>query len=140
MYACLRAEGNWAILAECARYFSPRWEETSANAVVVDMRGSHLLFGSPQEIAAAMTTVLGFQSMSPLPAIQILRPLRHMAFAALALFRPVKREPSSLHHSEHALAADRRAIQNVDGVIQVRAKKIRPLSIASIATASHDLH
>jgi error-prone DNA polymerase len=31
-------------------------------------------------------------------------------------------------------------IQNIDGVIHVRAKKIRPLSFAPIATASHDFH
>jgi error-prone DNA polymerase len=31
-------------------------------------------------------------------------------------------------------------IQNVDGVIHIRAKKIRPLSFAPIATASHDFH
>jgi len=59
MYACLHAEGNSAILAECARYFSPQWEETSPNTVLVDMRGAHLLFGSPQEIASAMTNRAG---------------------------------------------------------------------------------
>jgi error-prone DNA polymerase len=31
-------------------------------------------------------------------------------------------------------------IQNVDGVIHIRAEKIRPLSFAPIATASHDFH
>jgi error-prone DNA polymerase len=31
-------------------------------------------------------------------------------------------------------------LQNVDGVIHVRAKKIRPLNFAPIATASHDFH
>jgi error-prone DNA polymerase len=32
------------------------------------------------------------------------------------------------------------ANQNVDGVIHVRAKKIRPLTVDPIATASHDFH
>jgi protein ImuB len=59
MYACLHAEGNLAILAECARYFSPRREETSATTVLVDMGGSHLLFGSPEEVAVAMTNRAG---------------------------------------------------------------------------------
>jgi hypothetical protein len=59
MYACLHAEGNLAILAECARYFLPRWEETSTNTVLVDMRALHLLFGSPEEVAAAMTNRAG---------------------------------------------------------------------------------
>jgi protein ImuB len=59
MYVCLHAEGNLAILADCARYFSPRFEENSANTVLVDMRGSHLLFGPPHEIASAMTNRAG---------------------------------------------------------------------------------
>jgi protein ImuB len=59
MYACLHADGNLAILAECARYFSPHWEETSPKAVLIDMRGSCRLFGSAQKIAAAMTNRAG---------------------------------------------------------------------------------
>jgi hypothetical protein len=57
MYACLHADGNFAILAECARYISPQWEETPPKAVLIDMRGPYRLFGSAQEIAAAMTSL-----------------------------------------------------------------------------------
>lgn len=59
MYACLYAEGNLALLVECARYFSPRYEEYSADAVLVDLRGAGLLFGSWAEIADAMQRRIG---------------------------------------------------------------------------------
>jgi hypothetical protein len=59
MYACLHAPGNLAALVECAREFSPYFEEISADAVLVDLRGLRLLFGSPDDIALAMTNRAG---------------------------------------------------------------------------------
>ncbi len=59
MFACLHAEGNQALLMECARQFSPRFEATSDNTVLVDLRGLGLLFGSPEEIAVAITNRAG---------------------------------------------------------------------------------
>jgi nucleotidyltransferase/DNA polymerase involved in DNA repair len=59
MYACLHAEGNQALLIECARHFSPRFEEPTANTVLIDLRGLGLLYGSPSEIAAAMLNRVG---------------------------------------------------------------------------------
>jgi protein ImuB len=60
MYACLHADGNLALLVECARQFSPYFEEILPSTVLVDLRGLNLLFGSAAEIAAAMTNRAGF--------------------------------------------------------------------------------
>ena len=51
MYACLHAAGNSALLVECAGYFSPLFEATSPDAVLVDLQGLERLFGSAKEIA-----------------------------------------------------------------------------------------
>jgi protein ImuB len=59
MYACLHAEGNSAILVDCARHFSPYSEQTSSGTVLIDMRGSAELFGGPQDIASAMNNRAG---------------------------------------------------------------------------------
>src|ERR1019366_5857124 len=59
MYACLHAEGNPALLVECARYFSPRIEETSPDTVLVDVRGLGSLVGEPKEIAQAIANRAG---------------------------------------------------------------------------------
>ena len=60
MYACLHASGNPALLIECARHFSPRIEETSADTVLFDIRGLGSLIGGPHEIAQAIETRAGF--------------------------------------------------------------------------------
>src|SRR5580658_2161167 len=59
MYACLHAAGNPALLVECARYFSPRIEETSSDTVLFDVRGLGFLIGGPCEIARAIENRAG---------------------------------------------------------------------------------
>jgi protein ImuB len=59
MYACLYAQGNLALLIECARHFSPRIEQTSGDTVVMDVRGLGSLIGSPAEIANALVNRVG---------------------------------------------------------------------------------
>ncbi|MDQ6677789.1 MAG: hypothetical protein M3Z09_10890 [Acidobacteriota bacterium] len=59
MYACLHAQGNPALLIECARHFSPRIEETSPDTVLIDVRGLGALFGEPHEIARMMANRAG---------------------------------------------------------------------------------
>lgn len=59
MYACLHASGNPALLVECARHFSPRIEETSADTVLFDVRGLGSLIGSAHEIARAIENRAG---------------------------------------------------------------------------------
>jgi protein ImuB len=59
MYACLHAAGNAALLVECAGYFSPLFEVTSPDAVLIDLQGLERLFGSAEEIAAAITNRAG---------------------------------------------------------------------------------
>jgi len=57
MYACIYSPGhqNELKLVSCAYAFSPLVEETSLNAVVLDIEGCDLLFGSPREIAKEIT-------------------------------------------------------------------------------------
>ena len=59
MYACLHAAGNPALLVECARYFSPRIEETSSDTVLFEVRGLGSLIGGPREIARAIENRAG---------------------------------------------------------------------------------
>lgn len=59
MYACLHANGNLELLIECARYFSPHFEEASASTVLVDLRGLSLLYSSPEELGQAMVNRAG---------------------------------------------------------------------------------
>ncbi len=59
MYACLHADGNPALLVECARYFSPRIEETSSDTVLFDVRGLGSLIGGPDKIARAIENRAG---------------------------------------------------------------------------------
>src|ERR1019366_7306192 len=59
MYACLHAAGNTALLVECARYFSPRIEETSPDTVLFAARGLTSLFGDPHQIAQAIANRAG---------------------------------------------------------------------------------
>ncbi len=54
MFACLHASGNLALLVECARRFSPLVEEIPPDAVLLDLRGSASLLGTPQMIAEAL--------------------------------------------------------------------------------------
>ena len=44
-------ESAYAALLDCAHSFSPRVEQTAANAVILDLAGLERLFGSPQNIA-----------------------------------------------------------------------------------------
>lgn len=59
MFACLHAPGNLPLLLECARYFSPLIEETSNDTVTLDARGLRLIFGAPDQVAAAIERRIG---------------------------------------------------------------------------------
>ena len=59
MYACLYAPGNLAVLLECAQYFSPHIEQTSADTVVLRIDGLEQLFGPPDQLAAAIVNRIG---------------------------------------------------------------------------------
>ncbi len=59
MFACIHASGNPALLLECARQFSPRVEETSADTVLLDIAGLGHLFGTPRQIAGAIANRVG---------------------------------------------------------------------------------
>ncbi len=59
MYAALHASGNPELLLECARYFSPRIELTSADTVLLHIAGLENLFGSPRQIAEALANRAG---------------------------------------------------------------------------------
>lgn len=53
MFACIH--GTAAVASGCAYEFSPHVEELDANTVVVDAAGLERLFGSPRELAAALS-------------------------------------------------------------------------------------
>lgn len=59
MYACLHVPGNLALLAGCARRFSPLVEEIPPDAVLLDLRGSSALFGTAQSIAQTLHNQAG---------------------------------------------------------------------------------
>jgi protein ImuB len=59
MYACLYAPGNLAVLIECARYFSPHIEQTTADTIVFRTDGLGHLFGPPGQLAAAIANRIG---------------------------------------------------------------------------------
>jgi len=59
MYACLYAPGNLAVLLECAQYFSPHIEQTTADTVVLRIDGLGPLFGSPDQLATAIANRIG---------------------------------------------------------------------------------
>lgn len=59
MFACLHAPGNLPALVECARYFSPRIEETSPDTAVFDIRGLRLIYGTPEQIAKEILLRVG---------------------------------------------------------------------------------
>jgi protein ImuB len=59
MYACLYAQGNPAVLLECAQYFSPHIEQTSPDTVVFRTDGLGPLFGPPEQLAAAIANRIG---------------------------------------------------------------------------------
>jgi protein ImuB len=87
MYACLHAKGNPALLVECARYFSPRIEETSPDTVLVDVRGLKTLFGEPKDIAQAMANRAGIPvdvaiSVDPDAAVMAARGFRGLTVIA----------------------------------------------------------
>jgi len=55
MYAAIHApDVSPALLAECARAFSPRLESAGADTVVLDADGLSRLFGPPEELGRAM--------------------------------------------------------------------------------------
>jgi protein ImuB len=62
MFACLHAPGNLPLLVECAGYFSPFVEETEADTVVFDIRGLRLIYGTPEQIAAAIERRMGLKA------------------------------------------------------------------------------
>src|ERR1019366_9189274 len=53
MFACIYGPG--AAASGCAYEFSPRVEELNADTVVADASGLERLFGSPHELAAALS-------------------------------------------------------------------------------------
>ena len=59
MFACLHASGNFPLLLECARHFSPLIEETSPDTVVFDIRGLRWIHGTPEQIAVAIGRRVG---------------------------------------------------------------------------------
>ena len=59
MYACLYAPGNLAVLIECAQYFSPHIEQTSADTITFRTDGLDHLFGPPDQLAAAIANRIG---------------------------------------------------------------------------------
>ncbi len=62
MFACIYAPGNAALLVECARYFSPLIEETSPDAVIFDVDGLQRIYGSTEQIAAAIQLRVGIDA------------------------------------------------------------------------------
>jgi protein ImuB len=68
MFACLHAPGNLPLLVECAGYFSPWVEETEGSerarpdTVVFDIRGLNLIYGTPEQIAAAIERRMGLKA------------------------------------------------------------------------------
>lgn len=77
MFACLHAPGNLPLLVECAGYFSPwveqcaeqwveQWievtEEVVSDNVVFDIRGLKLIYGTPEQIAAAIERRMGLKA------------------------------------------------------------------------------
>jgi protein ImuB len=61
VFACIHAPGNLALLVECAGYFSPLIEETTPDTVVIDIDGLQRIYGSPEQIAAAMQLRVGVE-------------------------------------------------------------------------------
>jgi hypothetical protein len=55
MFACIHVIGEAAALRECAQGFSPVVELTSAQTAVLDASGLARLYGSPHQIAAAIS-------------------------------------------------------------------------------------
>jgi protein ImuB len=62
MFACLHAPGNLPLLLQCAGYFSPLIEETSADTVVFDIRGLRWIYGTPEQIASEIQRRVGIPS------------------------------------------------------------------------------
>jgi protein ImuB len=59
LFACLYGPGNLPLLIECARYFSPHFEEVPPDAILFDLTGLHKLFGEPPAIAAQIAARIG---------------------------------------------------------------------------------
>ncbi len=68
MFACLHAPGNLTLLVECAAHFSPLIEETSTGTVVFDVRGLERMFGTVEQLAAAITRRTGVSANLALAA------------------------------------------------------------------------
>jgi protein ImuB len=70
VFACLHAPGNLPLLVECAGYFSPwveQWVDSSpeqilSDTVVFDIRGLNLIYGTPEQIAAAIERRMGLKA------------------------------------------------------------------------------
>ncbi len=62
MFACLYAPGNAPLLVECASHFSPLIEETSPDMVVFDIDGLQRIYGSIEQIAAAIQLRVGIEA------------------------------------------------------------------------------
>jgi protein ImuB len=62
MFACLHAPGNLPLLVEVAGYFSPLIEVAADDAVVFDIRGLRLIYGTPQQIAQAIELRMGLKA------------------------------------------------------------------------------
>lgn len=58
-YACLHASGNPALLLECAGRFSPLIEQTSDDAVIIEVEGMGRLYATPRHLGEAMAAQAG---------------------------------------------------------------------------------
>jgi protein ImuB len=58
-YACIHASGNPELLLECARAFSPLIEQTSDDAVILDVSGLGRLYPTPRDLADAIVAQAG---------------------------------------------------------------------------------
>ncbi len=59
LFACLHGPGNLPLLIECARTFSPHFEEAPPDAILFDLTGLSKLFGAPHEIAEQIAARVG---------------------------------------------------------------------------------
>ncbi len=62
MFACLHSPGNLPLLVEVAGYFSPLMEVAAEDAVVFDIRGLRLIYGTPEQIAQAIELRMGLKA------------------------------------------------------------------------------
>jgi hypothetical protein len=94
MFACLRADGNLALLLECARRFSPLVEEIPPDAVLLDLQGLEALFGSGESIANRLSNEAGLPVNVAVASNPDAAILPRADFAGLLLFLWAKKRRS----------------------------------------------